>query len=89
MKSNIDYNFLLSNEKEKKSHLSFDQNITKIKGKYIPERKIKRKKERGNKTLPLMIETNFRLFISWMRNDDIRDKFEVAPIQEKLVQHHL
>jgi hypothetical protein len=24
-----------------------------------------------------------------IRNDDIRDKLEVAPIQEKLVQHHL
>jgi hypothetical protein len=24
-----------------------------------------------------------------IRNDDIRDKFEVAPIQEKLVQHRL
>jgi hypothetical protein len=24
-----------------------------------------------------------------IRNDDIKDKFRVAPIQEKLVQHHL
>jgi hypothetical protein len=24
-----------------------------------------------------------------IRNDDIRDKFGVTPIQEKLVQHHL
>jgi hypothetical protein len=24
-----------------------------------------------------------------IRNDDIRDKLKVAPIQEKLVQHHL
>jgi hypothetical protein len=25
----------------------------------------------------------------WIRNDDIRDKFGVTPIQEKLIQHRL